>query len=163
MKYYSKPPSELQSHSPQKSQGGISKKKLSRVILFVDLILVLLVALYFKSDIEKNKKILPKVEKKIEFSNLKIISSCKKMVGCHISIHSLQKKLIHIDQINWTVASAKQKENQSIYAASSQQKHIKPNNSYENTFAFPLDENQIIHVELRVKQQAGIIRLQAFP
>ena len=164
MTYYSKPPSELRDRFPQKSQGsGISKKGLSRIILFGDLILVLLIALYFRSDVNKKERESLNIEKKIEFSNLKISSSCKKTIGCRISIQSLQKKSIYIKQISWQVTSSKQKENQLIHTVSSLRKRLKQNDFYENTFVFPFNESQIIYVELNIKQQTKAIKFQAFP
>ena len=164
MTYYSKSPSELRNRFPQKSQGGgISKKGLSRIILFGDLILVFLVALYFRSDVNKKEKESLNIEKKIEFSNLKISSSCKKTIGCHISIQSLQKKPIYIKRISWQVTSSKQKENQLVHTVSNPKKRLKQNDSYENTFVSPFNESQIIYVELSIKQQAGAIKFQAFP
>ena len=158
MKYYSKPPSQLNKREGAKPLGT-SKKKISHLILFIDLILVVLVALYFKSDIIKEKT--SHIEKQFEFLGLKITSSCKKKIGCHINIDSPDENK-KLNQIEWNVFS-NIKKNRPIYELSLKNKKIKKGEFYDNTFTFPLELGQTVYISLILGTPPKTSKLQVFP
>ena len=129
------------------------------MILFVDLILVILVGLYFQRSITEVKT--PNVEKSFEFIGVKLLSSCREGTGCRIRIHS-PRALLNIQRIQWSVKSSAENP-ESIYELAGKHGQVKANETYEDVFSFPLTIEQVVHVNFLFDAQSGDFRFQVFP
>ena len=159
MKYYGRSPSEIREKLDKTGTRSMSSKRLSRMILFVDLILVILVGLYFQRNVKEIKT--PNVEKSFEFMGVKLLSSCREGIGCRIRIHS-PGALLNIQRIQWSVKSNPENP-ESIYELAGKPGQVKASETYEDVFSFPLTIGQVVHVNFLFDAQPEGSQFQVFP
>ena len=176
MKYYSRSPEQV-SNLFQSSKSSItSRKRLGALILFADLLLILLILVYFLDSVLENDRknihtqpvpVANKnniVEKKFSVSEGTINSHCEVKKGCWIEMSFPQKT--SFTQIRWLVRQNNMDaESHNLYKdLDNDQAHFKEN------FGFPLEATEKVFISLsrnfdkgKEDQINGSLKFQIYP
>lgn len=165
MKYYSRNPQELQEQMNQKPCKTDRAKRMSKLILFANLIIILLVFGVVHIHLQNQNQEIPISEQRSVFwEGWKISSACNYKKGCDIILTPQKKTVAHIKTVQWNVSElTKTKEETTIPKLTSGIFNCKKNT--ENIFFIPpeFSKNASIGISINSAKSQPSLELSIYP